>query len=135
MEGSGSVQNDNGFGSGRPKTIRIRILNTATLGTFHLFLVQMNMAIFRLVFISCFLHILLFSIILLKPYKRRISRILDELKTVPADFCPPQRLLTSMREALSKVVTADAGQTEIHIIARWGSLPFFIERCSVEVSF
>ncbi len=83
------------------------------------------MAIFRLVFTSCFLHILLFSVILLKPYQRRISRILDELKTVPADFCPPQRLIKSMREALWKVVAADAGQTEIHIIARWVILLFF----------
>jgi hypothetical protein len=28
-----------------------------------------------------------------------------------------------MREALLKVVAADAGQTEIHIIARWVILP------------
>jgi hypothetical protein len=30
-----------------------------------------------------------------------------------------------MREALWKVVAADAGQTEIHIIARWVILLFF----------
>jgi hypothetical protein len=133
MEGS-VVQNNDGFGFGRPKTIGTGPDPQHCNLTFDLFLVQMHMANFRLVFTSCTLHIFPFAIILLKPYQRRISRILDELKTVPADFCPPQRLIKSTRESLSKVVTADAGQTEIHIIARWIILPFFIGRCSVEVS-